>query len=85
MGNPTPRVLSLLITTTSLRGDRVSAAVCESSSGAKWLRIERWAPDGTAHKLDLPIRLAGVIGLALVRYADQMAIASSNARAEAGK
>lgn len=65
------RVISRLLESRRRDGDSIAVSVCRNSAGTQWLRIERRSHDGRECSINLPTRLAGLLGETLARYADR--------------
>ena len=72
--DPDPARVPRLLESRKRDGDSITAVVCSSDSGARWVRIERTARDGRQCAVNLPLRIAGSLGNALVRFADREAM-----------
>jgi hypothetical protein len=68
---PKHRIVSKLLDSRSHNGEFVTACVCANDSGTQWLRIERRSRDGHDCSVNLPLRLAGLLGETLVQLADR--------------
>jgi hypothetical protein len=67
------RVVSKLLDSTARGRDSVSACVVGTDAGTRWLRIERRSHDGRDYSIDLPLRIAGSLGVALCQFVDREA------------